>query len=343
MDVGRKRKQVEGGVELLGDSRDLAEIASRCRLGESLRLRVGKFVARRFEELEQRTAKIPWSGWLTAMPTVKATCRKSALYHSDAVTERITRTIGVKLEGRLRPFDGDPPTVYARLDHDTVQLSIDCLGQPMHRRGWRANVGVAPLRESLAAALLRVAAFDGTQSICDPFCGSGTIPIEAASIAVRQPARGGPFAFGAWPTWEPAEPTEPPEPGELGAGHSADGAPSFAGADTQAQQLEAARANAEAASVEATFRSADVAETIASAVGGALVVTNLPYGKRTDSAGLGAAFARFGGALRDRTDLGTVVVLNGDRRFASATGLQWRRITGLKNRGLPVEILRLAR
>ena len=90
-----------------------------------------------------------------------------------------------------------------RIERNTVTISADASGEGLHRRPWRTELGAAPLRTTMAAAMLYVAEWDPTGALLDPFCGSGTVAIEAALLARNRPLRGQrPFAF-QWPSFQP--------------------------------------------------------------------------------------------------------------------------------------------
>ena len=120
----------------------------------------------------------------------------SKLYHSGAVEERVREVLD-------RP-DGDQ-RVFVRILDDVVTVSLDTSGDSLHRRGYRGAAGKAPLRETLAAGLVLASGWDARSPLIDPFCGSGTIAIEAAMIARRMsPGRHRSFAFQQWPEFDAA-------------------------------------------------------------------------------------------------------------------------------------------
>ncbi len=201
------------GVAFSADFRTIALANLWLRTASRVIVRLGEFKAQGFAELEKGAAKLPWKQvLLPGQPVaVRVTCRKSRLYHSDAVAERVVRQIA-KHFGVDTPVvrltdsdDEDAPTdeaqrILVRIVHDMVTVSADTSGELLHRRGYRQAVAKAPLRETVAAACLLAVDYDGTQPFIDPMCGSGTFPIEAAMIARNQaPGRVRPFAFEHWP------------------------------------------------------------------------------------------------------------------------------------------------
>ncbi len=201
------------GVAFAADFRTIALANLWLRTASRVIVRLGEFKAQGFADLEKGAARLPWDRiLLPGQPVaVRVTCRKSRLYHSDAVAERVVRQIS-KHFGIDAPVvrltdsdDDDAPSgeaqrILVRIVHDVCTISADSSGDLLHRRGYRQAVAKAPLRETVAAACLLACDYDGTDAFLDPMCGSGTFPIEAAMIARGQaPGRARPFAFEHWP------------------------------------------------------------------------------------------------------------------------------------------------
>ena len=157
---------------------------------------------------------LPWERWLSPERTlaVSAVCKDSNLRHSkyvalkakDAIVDRQRQRLGVRSSIDVRDAD---VRVFVRLDKDRATVFLDASGRPLHLRGWRQQVGEAPLKESLAAAIVRLSGWDGFSPLFDPFCGSGTIPIEAELHSRRVPAqrRSARFGFERWVSHTDAE------------------------------------------------------------------------------------------------------------------------------------------
>jgi len=173
-----------------------------------LLLRVGRLEARDFSRLRRRVSTLPWRELLPHGATlqVKASARRSRLFHTGAVEETIRYalidSVSRATRGPLGP-PGGPVTVLARGEDDRWTLSIDSSGPLLHRRGWRLETAQAPLRETLAAALVLLCEWDPATPLVDPMCGAGTLPIEAAAIALQHaPGLGRSFAFEHWPCFK---------------------------------------------------------------------------------------------------------------------------------------------
>jgi putative N6-adenine-specific DNA methylase len=197
-----------------------------------------------------------------------------------------------------------------RAEGGRATISVDAAGAPLFRRGWRAHVGAAPLRESLAAAILLACAFDGERPFLDPMCGSGTLAIEAALLAARRaPGLGRTFAFEDLPGHDPARTAR--IRAEL-AGRVRPIAVPLHASDRNAGALRLARKNAEAAGVADAIRFAreDAARAPVPDSPG-LLATNPPWGVRLDDDA--AAAWRALGALAARLDGWELAVLGPDR------------------------------
>ncbi|HEY6219576.1 MAG TPA: THUMP domain-containing protein, partial [Gemmatimonadaceae bacterium] len=201
---------VPGGVEWSGSESTIALANLWSRIASRIVVRVGQFRARTFFELERHANKIEWAKYVKSGAAVRfrVTCRKSKLYHSDAVAQRFQEAVARAIGDFTLADAGDEDDAadstsqlfIVRFDRDECTVSADASGELLHRRGYRQAVAKAPLRETLAAAMLRGAGWDGRTSIVDPMCGSGTIPIEAARIARRiPPGLDRDFAFLHWP------------------------------------------------------------------------------------------------------------------------------------------------
>ena len=329
-----------GGVSLRGDRESLWTLCAGSRLAETVRVRVGHFDARDFAALEAGLGRLPWSAYLArnAPVTVQVTARKSALYHSGAISDRVVRALDRPVTA---PGEGGC-RVWVRLVKDRATISVDAGGGLLHRRGWRKDVVRAPLRETLAAACVRLAGLPSGGVIWDPFCGSGTLLIEAGLMAVGAAAQQGrEYAFEGWPTHHDQVFARWPGP-RL----PAPGGLRVFGTDLKEDAIGAAQANSVRAGVSerCTWLTGDFAAHTKAIPEGAAIVTNPPYGKRLGGgARLQSLFRRFGELLQSRHDLRTVVVLVGSRGFEAATGLPWDSLAEFSNRGTPTRLLRLRR
>lgn len=327
------------------------------RTASRVLVRVAAFEATAFHELERLARQVPWERMLdhAQEPRLRVTCRKSRLYHSDAVAERVAGAIGHRVggtrgwvrdaedeqEGDAADAGDQAPLVVVRFVHDRCTLSIDSSGALLHRRGYRQAVGKAPLRETLAAALLLAAGYDGSAPLVDPLCGSGTLPIEAALIARRlPPGRRRRFAFERWPGFDAARWARVLAEADE---RSLDRAPAaIAGSDRDAGAVRAAGENAARAGVadDVAFEQRAISAFAPPAGGPGWVVANPPYGKRVGEAGpLRDLWARLGDALRLRAPGWRVALLGPDPRLEQQLRIPLAPALRTTNGGLPVRVL----
>jgi putative N6-adenine-specific DNA methylase len=210
---------VPGGVEFVADLAGLAAANLRLATATRVLVRLGEFHAPGFPELHARSARLAWERHLRPGDpvAVHVTARRSRLYHTGGIAERVLRGLGERLGAAPEPAavpddmseetcpDGQDPEdrvtrIVVRLERDVCTVSVDSSGAPLHRRGYRLALARAPLRPTLAAGVLRLAGWAPGEPLLDPFCGSGTLPIEAARWARgTAPGQDRGFAFARWP------------------------------------------------------------------------------------------------------------------------------------------------
>ena len=292
------RVYFRGGPEAVAK----ANVCLRC--GERVLIELGRFEARSFEELFQGTKALEWEAILpknAAFP-VKGYSLNSQLFSvSDcqkiikkAVVERLKSVYGLE----WFPEDGALYQIQFSIMKDQVSLCIDTSGAGLHKRGYRPAHNAAPLKETMAAALVSFSRYRGREDFCDPFCGSGTIPIEAALIAKnRAPGLSRDFSCMAWPGYEAplwARVREEARSREFSGDYRI-----FA-SDIDPHALALARENARRAGVEEliSFEVADAAQFARTTENG-VVVTNPPYGERIlEKREAEALYAAFGKAYK---------------------------------------------
>lgn len=334
-----------GGVEFETNLGGLYRANLHLRTANRILARMGEFYAAAFSELRKKASRLPWETALRpGQPVaVRATCRKSRLYHSDAVAERIAGAIGDRLgvETPLVKRDDDAPgatqLVVARIVNDQVTLSLDTSGALLHRRGYRLETAKAPLRETLAAGLLLAAGWEATIPLIDPFCGSGTIAIEAALLARHiAPGKGRRFAFMEWRNFDSGE-WRKALAEAVAQELPAVPAPILA-ADRDAGAIAMAQANATRAGVldDLSFACQAVSNLNPPPTPG-WVVTNPPYGVRVSpSHDLRNLYDRFGDVLRGVCPGWQVGILCSDPILAGHTRLPFEREIRLVNGGIGV-------
>jgi putative N6-adenine-specific DNA methylase len=351
--LGIKGKQEIGGVAFGGDLKIVYQSNLWLRTASRVVVRLGRFHASTFYELERRAKKLAWGEFLSGggAVRVRVTCRKSKLYHSDAVAERVLSAIAGSVSGAINaepaePDDesieseGDSQLFVVRIVNDECEVSVDSSGDLLHRRGYRKEVAKAPLRETIAAAMVLASGWKRGDPLLDPMCGSGTIPIEAAMLARKiAPGLKRDFQFMNWPGFqsehwnqllETAHGAAITLPGEL------------LGSDRDTGAIQAATHNAERAGVADNVRffqeavSGSIEGIDATGAGSGWVLTNPPYGVRVGEAGdLRNLYAKLGSTLGAKTGW-RLGVLTADLDLVRQTKIPLRARFSTSNGGIPV-------
>ncbi len=192
-DLGYDVTQVEDGrVTFFGDEEAVARANVFLRTAERILIKVGSFRAQTFEELFQGTKELPWEEYIPAdgrFWVAKAASVKSKLFSPSDIQSIMKKAMVERLKGVYHTSwfeeDGAPFPVRVFLMKDEVTVGLDTTGESLHKRGYRKLTAKAPIAENLAAALIRLTPWREGRILVDPFCGSGTIPIEAAMMAVN--------------------------------------------------------------------------------------------------------------------------------------------------------------
>ncbi len=337
---------VPGGVIFSGELEALHSANLWLRSASRVLLRLGDFQATAFPELRKKAARLAWERALAPGQPVSlhVTCHKSRLYHSDAVAERIAGAIADRL-GQPAPLlkaEDDPLSppqlVVVRLAHDHCTISLDSSGALLHRRGYRQALAKAPLRETLAAAMLLACGWQTNAPLLDPFCGSGTIAIEAALLALGiPPGAGRRFAFMDWPGFDARRWQRRLEAFSIPACNDL---PPILGSDRDAGAVEMAQANAERAGVAGCIQfSRRAVSELQPPSGPGWVVTNPPYGVRLSAnQDLRNLYARLGDVLRQRCPGWQAAILCSDPALLRQTGLELDNCLSTVNGGINVRL-----
>jgi putative N6-adenine-specific DNA methylase len=350
----QKARVVDGGVEFNTDATGVYRANLHLRTASRVIVRIASFRAISFAELEQRARKVPWARVMKSGTAfhLRVTCRKSRLYHSGGVAQRLARDIQDRAGGVLAAAtkgtgdtpeddDGSAQLFVVRMDHDRCTISADSSGALLHMRGYRTAVTTAPLRETLAAALVIACEWTPDVPLLDPFCGSGTIPIEAAMIAAGiAPGRNRTFRFMDWPGFDAiawkrilrrARDNEAASRGVV----------MIHASDQAASAIRATTANAERAGVTGMIQveQKQVSDLHPPPGPPGWIVTNPPYGVRLgDEGDVRQLFASLRDQLFTRFGGWRVGALVTQTRAASALGLPDERLR-TTNGGLGVRLV----
>ena len=338
-----------GTVEAVVTMREIYRANLHLRTASRIHVPLAQFRATSFAELERGSARVPW-GTVVAegrAVDVRVTCRKSRLYHSDAVAERILTAIRRAVPGAVAATGaddegegGDAQLFVVRVVRDVVMIGADTTGALLHRRGYRLATAKAPIRENLAAAMLLAVGWDGTRPMVDPMCGAGTLAIEAAMIARRMaPGLRRRFACEHWPR-APIAAFAAEKKLALSRVLAASAVPLHA-SDRDAGAMEAARANAARAGVDADLiLTQGSLSAMAPPPGPGLVIVNPPYGARVgDAAALRDLYAQLGNVVRARCAGWTLAFLSADRALERQVKLPLSHALRFKNGGIAVRLV----
>lgn len=284
--LGMENVRVENGRVLFsGDGRAMAKANVCLRTGERVLIVLGDFPAKTFEELFQGVYRCNLEDYIPKDGTfpVKGHCLNSTLMSvpdcQAIIKKAASRRLGEKYGVSWLPETGAKYQLQFSIMNDRVQLYLDTSGPGLHKRGYRANANEAPLRETLAAAMVMLTRYRGREFVWDPFCGSGTIPIEAALIARNKaPGMYRRFNGESFP-WVPASVW-----GDVRAeakDKEFQGNYRILGCDNDPKCVSLAMANARKAGVEnvAKFQDGDATKMSLPSDSG-ILICNPPYGQR---------------------------------------------------------------
>jgi putative N6-adenine-specific DNA methylase len=333
---------VDGGARFHGAPALCYAVNLESRVASRVLWQVARTAYRTEKDIYETARTLPWQQWFSVDRTIRVdvTAIKAPVRSVEFVTLRIKDAVCDAFRaatGRRPHVDTHAPDarIHAFLSASELTLYLDTSGEPLFKRGYRRSTGDAPLRENLAAGILRLAAWRPDTPLLDPMCGSGTFLCEAAMIALdRAPGLDRPFAFetlstfdaGAWRTLKERARERVRRAGEL----------SIFGSDRYGEALKFAKANLAALGVESrvTLKQADVLEMPPPANAGT-IVTNPPYGVRLqDQDALAALYPKLGDALKKKYAGWTAYIFTADLRLPRLIGLAASRRTPLYNGAL---------
>ena len=334
-------RAVDGGVACKGGMEQVYRINLHSRTASRVLLRLTKSGYRNEQDIYKAAKNIRWTDWFDLEQTFKVKVEgKRAQVKSldfvglkikDAVCDVFRDACGARPSvGKIRP----DIRIHAFIDERDIQIFIDTSGEALFKRGYRQDTGEAPMRENLAAGLLLLAGYDGTQPFQDPFCGSGTIVIEAAWIATRRaPGLMRRFGFEKLKNFDAAlwkklqheaETQIRPAPA------------SISGSDNDRHMIRAAVANAQAAEVDTfvRFEVKDAQDTRPNGDGG-ILISNPPYGVRlAEVQALQALYPQLGAWLKQHYAGWLAGMFTGDRDMPKFMRLSPKRKIPLHNGNL---------
>lgn len=308
LDLGYEIARVEDGrVTFYGDTEAVCYANIFLRTAERILWKIGSFRAVTFEELFERTREIPWERYIPKNGkfwVTKAASVKSKLFSPSDIQsimkKAMVRRLGECYKMEHFPEDGAPYPVRVFLMKDEVTVGIDTSGVSLHKRGYREVSGKAPITETLAAALIMLTPWKKDRILVDPFCGSGTFPIEAAMIAADiAPGMNRSFTAEEWTNLIPKKHWYDAVE-EAGDRIRDDVEVDIQGYDADRSVIKIARRNAKEAGVGHLihFQERDVSELNHPKKYG-FVITNPPYGERLEEKeALPGLYRAFGESFR---------------------------------------------
>lgn len=337
------------GVSFQGDLELLYRVALWARLPFRVLVKLSELPSINDDELFTSIQSIAWGQYLTPDLTlaVTVTGKTEQLNHSHFTAIQVKRAITaqqIQQFGDRSTVDTADPDVRinVHLDADRCSISLDSSGSSLHRRGYRAAVGDAPLKESLAAALIKMSGWTPDLAFVDPLCGSGTLPLEAAMQALNI-APGifrDSFGFERWLDFDAElfdrllNQAETSERKDL--------ALMIVGSDRSYEVIKQAQANALKAGVGDRIKllHRELAEVEAPSDSG-ILLCNPPYGERLGRGeDLGAFYQLLGDTLKHRFKGWTAYVLSGNKELAKSIGLKSAQRTTVYNGNLPCQLMK---
>lgn len=322
----QRPKAVGGGVSIWGNWNDVWRANLTLRGASKVLARIGEFRAFHLAQLDKRSRKFPWGNTLMPGHTVKVevvTNRKSKIYHAGAAIERIERAIHEEFGANIATsMDEAHIIIKTRIDDNNVRLSVDTSGVGLHKRGYKQAMGKAPLRETMAALALRGCGYNGTETVLDPMCGSGTFLIEAAQMSRNIMAgRSRSFAFERLASYD-SKAVQSFKDKWI----TQDNSQRFYGSDRNVNVIGFSKDNAQRAGVAdlCEFTPLPLSQIERPKGPPGLIITNPPYGARIGKKkDLFALYSSFGDVMREKFKGWRIGMITSDIKLAEATKLPW--------------------
>ncbi len=342
-DLGYEAAVENGRVVFEGDQSAIIRANLWLRSADRIRIQIGEFDAVTFDELFEGTKALPWPQWLPedAEFPVEGKSVKSTLFSVSDCQAIVKKAVAESLKSKYKldwfPENGPRFPIEVSLLKDRAVLTLDASGSGLHRRGYKHLVGDAPLRETMAAGLVLLSRWNADTVLWDPFCGSGTIPIEAGLIG-RQIAPGyfRTFSCEQWPWMERRSLQRARQ--EVLELAQWDRPLEIIGTDTDTRVIKAARRNAAKAQLDDAihFQVQDM-EQLQSSRRYGKIITNPPYGERISEYREVSHLYRQMGIVFGQLDTWSFYILASHPKFESWFGRQATKKRKLYNGSLRVD------
>ncbi len=340
----RSARLNHGGIPFLGDWIDGARACLQSRIGQRVMLVLGRTSARTLEDVYEACREVEWQEFLTPSQTfaVATYAHESCGENPNMVTLKVKDAVADQCRavfGARPNVDRESPDVriFVYWARERVTIYLDMSGEPLFKRGYRQSGGEAPLKETLAAAMLRLSGWDRSTPLVDPMCGSGTLVIEAALWAGNH-APGlwrKRFGFERWANFTPEMAQRMSRlRGEMRRGVAGQ-MPRITGFDLDEEVLKTAQVNAQAAGLRLSFRRMPLRELAADGTR-RLLIANPPYGVRLDASN--QLYQELANAVH-RLHGWRVCLLVGNPRLQQAIHLKPEAEYALKNGSIDCKLL----
>jgi len=343
--LGYENVQVDNGkVTFTADLSAIPRANLWLRTADRVRLKIGEFQATTFDELFEKTKALPWSDWIpedAAFPVEGKSVKSTLFSVSDCqaiVKKAVVESLKKTYKREWFAEQGPLYKIEVALLKDVATLTIDTSGTGLHKRGYRGLIGTAPLKETMAAALILLSRWKPDRVLMDPFCGSGTIPIEAALIGQNiAPGMNREFVSESWPVipktlWREAR----AETHDLA---QYDRKLEIIGTDLDDEVLKVARRNAAEAGVDDQihFQRMDVRDVKTKRKYGYLIC-NPPYGERLGEWNqVTRLYREMGQVLRSELDTWSYYIITSDEEFEKHFGRTASKKRKLYNGNIKVD------
>ena len=341
--------QVDNGkVYFEGDIKTIAKTNLWLRSADRIKIIVGRFPARTFEELFQGVFKLDWENYLplgATFPIAKAKCVKSKLHNEPSVQAITKKAVVKKLQKVYHRPEGVPLQeigaeykIEVSILKDQATIMIDTTGSSLFKRGYRVDKGGAPIKENMAAAILELSNWYPDKPLVDPTCGSGTFCIEAALIGKNiAPGLKRSFAFEQWEWVDKAVLANVRVEAKKAINETIE--LDISGFDIDTRMVEIAKENAKAAGVDdiVTFKQMRLQDFRTDKIGG-VIISNPPYGERLlDDKAVDILYNEMGETFAPLKTW-SQFILTSDEQFESKFGRQADKKRKLYNGTLRVDL-----
>lgn len=340
------------GVQVQGNWQDMMRLNLHSRLAIRVMVLLTQQPYQNAQDLYDIAKAVPWEEWFTNRQTLRLDCsaQRSPLKSLHFATLRVKDAV----VDRMRDLTGNRPSVNTRqpdvrlhlhVTADTATLYIDTSSEPLFKRGWRQQKGAAPLKETLAAAMLMLSGWQGKQPLLDPCCGSGTIAIEAAQLQRNiAPGLQRSFGFTKLLPHQPKHWQQMKEQAQAAILPSGT-APLVFASDVTHRMVDFATRNAARAGVAAdiVFQAADALQRRAPTDTPGIILMNPPYGERMDASGRAdpsGFFAPLASCWKQHFGGWTAFVLSPDMKLPGALRLRESKRTPLFNGAIDCRLFR---